>query len=179
MATADLYPSISIGLSSGFTGTLTNAGSGNFFHWALGPLISWTIPATGPARARIKQAEAQTEAALATFDGIVLRALKETESALTTYARELDRNELLRRARNQSARAANQAHRLYEYGRTDFLTTLDADRTLAEYESRLAESDAELARDQVTLFLALGGGWDQKATEVKKEEPSSEQNSEN
>lgn len=168
VATADLYPSIRIGLSGGFTGTLTNAGSGNFFHWALGPLISWTIPATGPARARIKQAEAQTEAALASFDGTVLRALKETESALTTYARELDRNELLKRARDQSAKAADQAHRLYEYGRTDFLTTLDADRTLAEYESRLADSDAQLASDQVALFLALGGGWDKEATEAKK-----------
>ncbi|NLC24230.1 MAG: TolC family protein [Oxalobacter sp.] len=170
VATADLYPSISLGLNIGSTGTFSDWGSGNFFRWGIGPLISWTLPATGPARARIAQAEAVTAAALADFDGTVLRALKEVESALTVYARELDRNAALREARDQSALTSRQAHRLYNYGRSDFLTTLDADRTLAEYESRLAESDAQLARDQVTLFLALGGGWDPEATKEKPEE---------
>lgn len=165
VATADLYPSISLGLNVGSTGTFSDWGSGNFFRWGVGPLISWTLPATGPARARIAQAEAVTAAALADFDGTVLRALKEVESALTVYARELDRNAALREARDQSAKASRQAHRLYDYGRTDFLTTLDADRTLAEYESRLAESEGQLARDQVTLFLALGSGWDDGAAE--------------
>lgn len=159
VATADLYPSISLGLSVGSTGTFSDWGSGNFFRWGIGPLISWKVPATGPARARIAQAEAATAAALADFDGTVLNALKEVESALTVYARELDRHAALKEARDQSAKASWQAHRLYDYGRTDFLTTLDADRTMAEYESRLAESDAQLARDQVTLFLALGSGW--------------------
>lgn len=164
VATADLYPSISIGLSVGRTGAFSNFGSGNAFRWGIGPLISWTLPVTGPARARIAQAEAETAAALADFDGTVLNALKEVESALTVYARELERNALLKEARDQGALASRQAHQLYDYGRTDFLTTLDADRTLAEFESRLAESDAKLARDQVNLFLALGGGWDSETT---------------
>ncbi|MDR0934284.1 MAG: TolC family protein [Burkholderiaceae bacterium] len=169
VATAELYPDISLGLTLGSTGTFSDWGSSNFFRWGVGPLISWTLPATGPARARIKQAEAATAAALAYFDGTVLRALKETESALTTYARALDRNAALKEARDQSALASRQAHMLYEYGRTDFLTTLDADRTLADFESRLAESEAQLARNQVELFLALGGGWDPAATEEKPE----------
>ncbi len=174
VATADLYPSISLGLNIGSTGTFSDWGSGNFFRWGVGPLISWQLPMTGPARARIAQAEAATAAALADFDGTVLRALKEAESALTVYARELDRNGALKEARDQSALASSQANKLYRYGRTDFLTTLDADRTLAEYESRLAESDAQLARDQVTLFLALGGGWDPAATEEKPKKEAAE-----
>jgi outer membrane protein TolC len=76
------------------------------------------------------------------------------------YARELDRNAALRAARDQSALAARQAAKLYQFGRADFLSTLDADRTLANAESVLAASDAALADDQVGLFLALGGGWE-------------------
>jgi outer membrane protein TolC len=98
---------------------------------------------------------------LGRFDAAVLNALRETESALTVYARELDRNAALKAARDQSALASEQARSLYRYGRTDFLTTLDADRTQAAAESGLAASDAQLAVDQVTLFLALGGGWEQ------------------
>ena len=161
VATADLYPSISLGASVGSTGLLDHFGAGNAFRWSLGPLISWTLPDTGSARSRIRQAEAGTDGALARFDGTVLNALKEVESAMTVYARELDRNAALKTARDQSALASEQSHRLYQYGRTDFLTVLDADRTLAATDAAWAASDAALASGQVTLFLALGGGWEQ------------------
>ncbi|MYM28601.1 efflux transporter outer membrane subunit [Duganella sp. CY15W] len=161
VATADLYPSISLGASVGSTGLLDHFGAGNAFRWSLGPLISWTLPDTGSARSRIRQAEAGTDGALARFDGTVLNALKEVESAMTVYARELDRNAALKTARDQSALASEQSHRLYQYGRTDFLTVLDADRTLAATDAAWAASDAALASGQVALFLALGGGWEQ------------------
>jgi multidrug efflux system outer membrane protein len=162
VATADLYPSITLGLSGGSTGTLAQFGAANTLRWSLGPLISWTLPATGSARSRIAQATAGSDAALAHFDGVVLNALREVESALAVYARELDRNATLKAARDQSALAAGQTAALYRYGRTDFLAKLDADRTLAGAESALAASDAQVAIDQVTLFQALAGGWQRK-----------------
>lgn len=164
VATADLYPSISLGLSAGSNGLLDHAGAGNSLRWSLGPLISWTLPSTGTAHARIAQAEAGSDAALAHFDAVVLSALKEVESALTVLARELDRNAALATAHQQSALASQQAQRLYRYGRIDFFTVLDADRSLAASSAAWAVSDAQLANDQIALFLALGGGW-QKADE--------------
>jgi len=163
VATADLYPSISLGLSAGGTGALASVGASNTWRWSLGPLISWTLPVTGAAQARIAEARAANDAALARFDGAVLNALRETETALTAYARELDRNAALKAARDQSALAAQQAGTLYRYGRTDFLTTLDAQRSLASAESALTASDAQVAADQVALFMALGGGWEPPA----------------
>ena len=163
VATGELYPQISLGLSAGGTGSLSSFGEGNTLRYSLGPLISWSLPSTSTARMHIAQAEAGTAASLARFDGVVLNALRETETALTNYARELDRNAALKAARDQSALASNQAARLYRFGRTDFLTTLDAERTLASSEAAVAASEATLATDQVTLFLALGGGWEQQA----------------
>jgi NodT family efflux transporter outer membrane factor (OMF) lipoprotein len=162
VATADLYPSISLGASVGGTGLLDHFGAANAFRWSLGPLISWTLPDTGSAHSRIAQAEAGSDGALARFDGVVLNALKEVESAMTVYARELDRNAALKTARDESALASEQAHRLYQFGRTDFLSVLDADRALAATDAAWAASDAALASDQIALFLALGGGWEQK-----------------
>lgn len=161
VATGELYPHISLGLAAGSTGSLSGFGAGNTLRYSLGPLISWTLPSTGTARSHIAQAEAGTAAALARFDGVVLNALRETETALTVYARELDRNAALKAARDQGALASKQAARLYSAGRTDFLTTLDAERTLAASDAAVAASDAQLAADQVNLFLALGGGWEQ------------------
>ncbi len=160
VATADLYPKISLGLSAASGGPASMFGDRGTFGWSLGPLISWTVPNTGAAQARIAQAEASTKAALAQFDKTVLNALRETESALAVYARQLDRETALKAARDQSAEAAAQARQLFQYGKTDYLTVLDAERTLASNESALAASRAELSQDQIALFLALGGGWE-------------------
>lgn len=160
VATAELYPNISLGASFGSVGMMEGFGKADTWKFSLGPLISWSLPALSPARVHIAQAKIDTAGALARFDAVVLNALRETESALTVYARELDRNAALRAARDQSALASRQTARLYEVGRTDFLAALDADRTLASAEGMLAASDAQLAADQAQLFLALGGGWE-------------------
>ena len=169
VATAELYPNISLGASFGGVGLNSQFNDANTWKFSLGPLISWSLPATSSARSHIAQAKAGTEVALARFDGVVLNALRETESALTIYARELDRNAALRAARDQSALAARQSAKLYQFGRTDFLSQIDADRTLATAESALAVSDAALAADQVQLFLALGGGWENTRADTTRE----------
>jgi NodT family efflux transporter outer membrane factor (OMF) lipoprotein len=160
VATADLYPKITLGISGESASLASLIGQRGSYSWSAGPLISWTIPNTGAVQSLIAQAEAGTKAAFARFDATVLNALRETESALEVYARELDRDSALRAARDQSAAAADQAQTLYKFGKTDYLTVLDAQRTLANNESALAASQAQLAKDQISLFLALGGGWE-------------------
>jgi NodT family efflux transporter outer membrane factor (OMF) lipoprotein len=164
VATADLYPKISLGLSASSIGHATGFGRADAFAWSLGPLISWTIPVNGVAQARIRQAQASTQAALAKFDGTVLTALRETETALDAYARELDRHSALEAACTENATVAQQARQLYRNGKTGYLESLDAERALAASEASLAASKAQLADDQVALFLALGGGWEQEPT---------------
>lgn len=160
IATADLYPRVSIGGSIGSTATsLGDLASSDGFRFSLGPLISWSFPNLTVARARVRQAEASADAALARFDGTWLRALEETESALTRYARELDRRSALRRARDQSAEAARVARLRYSAGREPFQVVLDAERSLSSVQAELARSEAQLADHLVSLFLSLGGGW--------------------
>jgi NodT family efflux transporter outer membrane factor (OMF) lipoprotein len=163
VATADLYPRVTLGVSLGSEGLGNDFLGKDTFSYSVGPLISWTIPNTGVVRAHIAQAGAQADAALAHFDGTVLTALRETRTALEVYARELDRHAALQAARDESATVAEQARRLYRSGRTGYLDALDAERGLAGSEATLAASDAELADDQASLFLALGGGWEPEA----------------
>lgn len=160
VATAQLYPDVTIGASIGSTATsLGDLASSSGFRFALGPLISWTFPNTSVARARIAQAEAGAQAALARFDGAWLGALEEAETALVSYASGLERVAALRRARAGSAEAATIARLRYRAGRESFQIVLEAERTLAQTESSLAQAEAELSDDLVQLFLALGGGW--------------------
>jgi outer membrane protein TolC len=63
-------------------------------------------------------------------------------------------------ARDQSATVARQARMLYVNGKVAQLEALDAQRTLAASDAALAASEAQLADEQVAVFMALGGGWE-------------------
>ena len=161
VATADLYPSVTLGGGVGSTAaSVSGLGRPNALRFSFGPLIQWNFPNIVAARARIAQARAEAEAALATFDGTWLRALQETETSLSAYAGDLDRVQALVDARDQSTRASELAHARFQAGYVSFLDVLDADRTLADSQSALALAQSQLAADQIGLFLALGGGWE-------------------
>jgi NodT family efflux transporter outer membrane factor (OMF) lipoprotein len=160
VATADLYPQISLGGSAGLSGALDKLGSPSAFGFSLGPLISWSVPNRPAVRARIDAAGAQVEADVARFDSTVLGALRDTETALETYARDRDQAEALRQARDSAATAADQAGRLFRFGRSDFLALLQAQSSLAQAEASYATAQARLPDDQIAIFLALGGGWE-------------------
>lgn len=160
VATADLYPRITLGASLSSTGPgLGDLFTGGPLTWLVGPLLSWAFPNQEPVRARIDAAEAETQESLAAFDGTVLLALEETETALSNYARSLDRRAALQAAAEQAERAARITRAQQREGAINSLARLDAERTLAEARAQLASQDAAVSRAQIDLFRALGGGW--------------------
>lgn len=159
VAMADLYPQVSIGGSIGLSGPLKDLGSGTSFGFSLGPLLSWSFPNRPIVRARIAQADARVQADLAGFDSVVLEALRQTETALETYRRDAQRADALAQASGSAARAVSQANRLFRFGRGDFLSLLDAQRSYASAEAASASARTQLLQDQIAIFLSLGGGW--------------------
>jgi NodT family efflux transporter outer membrane factor (OMF) lipoprotein len=160
VATADLYPRITFGASIGSTGpNLGDLFTGGPLRWLLGPLLSWAFPNQEPARARIDAANADAKASLAAFDGAVLTALQESETALSAYAAAIDRRRALQSASEEAERAARIVRAQQREGAVNSLDRLDAERTLAEARAQLAEQDAQVSRAQIDLFRALGGGW--------------------
>ena len=160
VATANLFPQISLGGSFGSTALDSGKlGDDQNFRFSFGPLISWSFPNVFAALAQIKAAGARSDAALATFDQTVLTALQETETALSNYANELDRRAALTEARDQAARAADLSRLRFNAGADSFLLVLDAERTQAAADAALAQSDALVTTYQIALFRALAGGW--------------------
>lgn len=159
VATADLYPRITLGGSVGSSSSgIGNILSGNALSWLIGPLINWTANRTA-ARARIAGAEADAQGALATFDGTVLQALEETETALSNYQQSIARRDALRAASEQAETAARITRARQREGDISSLELLDAERTAADTQAALADADARIAIAQIALFRALGGGW--------------------
>ena len=158
VATAMLYPDITIGLSGGTTGFVDDFGTAATNRWSMFSLIHWSFP-NATSRARVRAAGSQADAALARFDGVVLTALRETETALSTYAHDRDRAVALAAAREEAERANDEARRMRAAGRSPLQATLGGQQ--GEVLAKLGEQAQRraMANDQIGLFLALGGGW--------------------
>ncbi|MEJ1964896.1 MAG: TolC family protein [Gammaproteobacteria bacterium] len=163
VATAQLYPDITLGISFGSIGAKRDFLTPPTNFWDLGSLVKWQANQSA-ARARIAAARAGAQLALANFDGTVLESLREIETALSTYVHDLQREEILRAGRDDAGKAAADAQRLQVGGRATQIVVIDAQRTLAAAEQSLAQIQTAIAGDQIAVFLALGGGWEAEGT---------------
>lgn len=158
VATAEFYPQVGIGVSGGSSGFLKDVGTAATNMWAVGGLIRWNIPGAG-ARAKVRAAGADADAALAHFDGVVLGALRETETALNAYAQDRDRAVSIVAAREAADKAADEARRLRMAGKSPLLADIGSRQSALGTKASELSAREGLAQDQVTVFLALGGGW--------------------
>ncbi|WP_446654017.1 efflux transporter outer membrane subunit [Blastomonas sp.] len=159
--TAALYPSIRLAGSLSIGGTSPDALTrSNNIGFSIGPLISWSLPIDGAVRARINAASAQADARLAAFDGAVLTALQETEQALARLKAAIEQEAALQTA----ARAAEEVARItrirFRAGRDNALQLLEVERNLFAARAASGSAMAARAEAEVSLFRALGGGWE-------------------
>lgn len=164
VATADLYPKLSLSGSIGIEALSLNRLSNNFSNpsnWTLqgGPQASWNIFDAGAIRQNIKAQSALQQQALMQYESTILGALEEVENTLTAYANEQTRRTNLYEATQAAQKAALLAEKEYEAGLADFSDVLESQRTLLSFKNQLAESDGTMTSNLIRLYKALGGGW--------------------
>ncbi|MDX1518572.1 MAG: TolC family protein, partial [Gammaproteobacteria bacterium] len=171
VATADLFPRVSLNGSIGFVATsLSGLGESDFRTTSFGPFLSWPAFDLGRVRARIDAADATADGALAGYEKTVLTALEETENALVRFSRARNRQVHLGVAATASAEAVELARLRYTNGVDSFLNVLDAERQLLDIQDQLAISETETGLALVALYKALGGGWENFAgMEIEEE----------
>ncbi len=160
VATADLFPKFSL------TGAV-NWQSSAFDKWftdpsrssSFGPSVSWAIFQGGSIVSNIHVQEALRDQAFVTYQKTVLTALQDVENALVAFGKEWEHRKALNDAVVANRKAVNLAMQLYTEGQTDFLSVLDAERSLYASEDALVQSTRNTATDLIALYKALGGGW--------------------
>lgn len=160
VATADLYPKVSLVGSAG----LASVSASDFFRadslaWSIGPTISWPVFRGGQIVATIDIRESEARQALLAYRASILGALEETENAIVSLERERRRRDALAAAVRAEQDGVAIAEELYRRGLRDYLSVLDARRSLFEQQRNLARSEATVCASLVALHKALGGGW--------------------
>ncbi len=161
VAVADFFPRITLSGSLSLQALqFKNLGNWNARQYALGPSITLPIFEGGRLRGTLLLRKAQQQEAAINYQSTVLQALHDVDNALTAYADEQRRQQSLRAAVAASERALDLARTRYAAGVSDFLNTLDAQRTLLSAEQSAASSTASVSTNLVQLYKALGGGWE-------------------
>jgi multidrug efflux system outer membrane protein len=157
-ARAALFPSISLtGLLGLASSTLTNLFTGGAFTFSAAADARQSIFSGGAGRARVRQRQAERDAALASYEKAIQTAFREVADALADKATLDDRVAANRR----NFGAANETLRLvqarYREGIDPFLTTLDAQRSAYAAQRNLVAVRLAEAQNCVTLYRVLGG----------------------
>ena len=164
-ARAAMFPSLSLTAAAGVQNpalpatVLTIPGAGPSF--ALGANLIQPIFDHGRLQAQRDEAQAKDTELLLNYRAAIIAALIDVENALSAI-QHLDAARVLQTANiAHSERAFEGAKLRYQAGSGDFLTLLEAQRTL--YAARDLFIRYKLARLQslVSLCKALGGGWSQ------------------
>jgi outer membrane protein, multidrug efflux system len=159
-ARADLFPKLMV---TGDYGTYSS-NTHDLFHknseiYQILGGVSMPLFTGGTVGKQVDVASARAEQSRYTYEQTVLTALREVEDAIAG----------VRAARNQIAaqqtqvnalrRALRLAEMRYQSGASSYLDLLDAQRSLFGAELSLAQVQGQQATAAVTLYRALGGGW--------------------
>jgi len=161
---AQRFPSLNLGGSFGWQAYSFGAlGGSDTLMRAISGTLAATLFDGGRLRSAINIQSAVQEQALLSYQGSVLGALEEIENALTAYAASRERLEARQAAAEAARNAASLARNLYQSGLADFQKVLETERTRLSAEDSLATAQASRLTSLITLYKALGGGWQQAA----------------
>jgi multidrug efflux system outer membrane protein len=130
--------------------------------WSVASGVTQPLFDAGRLKAGQQAAEARYEQGLSQYAQTVLMAFSEVETALLTRKEQIElRNRVLKFLKD--ARAVQDfAQTRYRRGLTDYLTVLESQRTRFLAEEKLVLVDLAILSNRVSLYRALGTGWEEK-----------------
>ncbi|NLW81879.1 MAG: efflux transporter outer membrane subunit [Desulfovibrionales bacterium] len=160
VAKAAYFPAISLtGLFGFASADLKDLFRDSAQAWSYSAPVTVPIFTAGRIAGNVKAAEAIQRQALAGYRQAVQNAFREVNDALTDQqqtGRQLDAQD----KQVASLRQYDEVARLrYDEGYTDFLTVLDAERSLFNAELSFTQTRVALHRAMIGLYKAMGGGW--------------------
>lgn len=160
IAVADLAPRVRIPLNLGLSATgVGPLVSGESVIWSLAGSVAQTLSDGGQRKARVRAADATTQADVLAYELALRGALRDVEDALALVRKEDRRQSVLVEAVKDSQVAFDRASLERRAGTIDYLDLLVAQRALHAAQDALAESRASQALSMIKLAKALGGGW--------------------
>lgn len=161
VAISDLYPSIAITGEISTTAedfsnlfkSLSNGGS-------VGPSFQWNVLNYGRIKNNISIQQASFQELIASYQNTVLTANEEVEDSLVAFLRTQEQVASLAGSVEATQRALDLALINFKEGEADFTGVFVLQGDLVQKQDQLAAAQGEIATSLISLYKALGGGWE-------------------
>ena len=171
VAMSELYPHIGLNGSLGFQSSdASNPFGGpspdvdDLFDsdsstGAIGPFLSWNVLNFNRITNNIRVQDARFQQLLVLYRDTVISALAETDNAIAAFDKAIDQAEFLTFSANAASRSVELASIQYQEGQINFNRVAAALEAANAQQDRLAQAQGAIALNLISLYRALGGGW--------------------
>nr|CAA54418.1 unnamed protein product [Rhizobium leguminosarum bv. viciae] len=158
VAQAQLYPSISLSGSISPLHVNQRGIHGGLDRWSFGPTLNLPIFDGGRLRANVKSAQSDAATAYLNWKSTVLTAVEQVENALSAVRRDAQTVAALQAQVKTTTETLELSTASYKDGASSLLDVLDAQQ-VSLAQASLAASVQQMAKDYVSLNIAIGGGF--------------------
>ncbi len=162
IARKDYLPSLTLNGSIG-TGAHNPADlmKDNSFTYSIAPTLSWTVFDGLSRRYNVATAREQMQISIDAYNLALLGAVQEADNSIFTYTKSLQYIEDTQRVVDSSTKSLNLSVDLYKRGLSQFYNVVEAQTNVLNYENNLINARGQALQALVSLYKALGGGWNQ------------------
>ncbi len=181
VAKANLYPSFSLNGSFGFVGTsLRGQEAGDLFSWnnrdtAVSASFVFPILNYGRIVNSVRVQDAVFQQAVLNYQNTVLQAQQEVEDGRSAFVAAQQTIAMLGEAVTSAKRTTELAIVRYKEGASDYTTVLSAEQVQLQIEDSYASARGALPLALVSVYRALGGGWQLREGQQLLPQPTREQ----
>ncbi|MBL4743930.1 MAG: efflux transporter outer membrane subunit [Cycloclasticus sp.] len=165
IAEAELYPHFSLIGSIGLRSSDTfDSNLGDLFHTDsletfVGPSLSWNILNYGRIKNNVRVQDARLQQLIVAYQNTVLEASREVEDALVGFIRAQEQVIYLGESVDVAKKSVDLALVQYRDGAADYQRVLDTQKVLVGQQDVFTTRRGDVAVSLITLYKALGGGW--------------------
>jgi NodT family efflux transporter outer membrane factor (OMF) lipoprotein len=166
VADANFYPAFfingTIGYQSQNLGNLFSPGS---FTGQVGPAFQWNILNYGRILNNVRLQDFKTQELVASYQQQVLSAGREVENGIIAYLNAKREADSLQGSVKDARRALKLATDNFNAGTIDYTPVFVAEQFLSQQENLYAQAEGDIALGLITVYRALGGGWEYRLHE--------------
>lgn len=155
-ARAAFFPSITLSASDAIT-SIVSGGTTTAMSMAAG--LTAPIFSGGRIEGNLEKAKARYAELVSSYRQTVFTGMKEAQDALVGIDATSRKLDLLAISSNKAAEASRIANEQYTAGASDFMSLLDAQRSLLSAQDSYVQADSARYLAALALYKALGGGW--------------------
>ena len=160
VAVANFFPRIGLtALYGGESPKIGNILKNNFSVWNIAGSVSGPLFQGGRLIEQYRARQAFWDETIAAYRGTIVQALREVADGLVAQSTLVDRRAAEERQVKALASSVELSLLRYRTGLANYYEVLEAEQQLYPAENALAEAQRDQLLTVVTLYKALGGGW--------------------